>query len=174
MDHTLSEIPFAITMPTTPISSPTTTKHQQFEREPVTPSSIPSKRFSKCEGIRSLATNPSRTLLAVAVADPPCVMIYRLPELTFLSTTAQEHRDAVFSVQWIDDTAFITGSRDGTMGLWGIGTAKRWKTSGRVRDIKMMNTHEAASLSSSGNVEIWNIHTQQKVKETKEKMTLSM
>ncbi|KAI9497003.1 WD40-repeat-containing domain protein [Zychaea mexicana] len=173
-----------------------------YMREPITPTSI-RQRFGvssqhheqqqkkKCEGIRSLSVNPSKTLLAVGLADPPIVMIYRLPELSPAGITARDHRDAVFSVQWLDDTTFVTGSRDGSLGLWKMDDNREqnenddigrrtvqeipriWasQTAGgfapRIRDTKLTGCTTAASLAANGIVQIWDLKERQKQRNIK-------
>ncbi|KAI9317011.1 WD40-repeat-containing domain protein [Dichotomocladium elegans] len=186
VNHT--QTPIEVIIPSHSRRRPTVAvpKHAQLGREAYTPSIIHARRFGgalestaapavaapalaaygRCEGIRSMAVNPSNTILAVALADPACVILYRLADLYPLNTIATEHSDAVFSVQWADDTTLITGSRDSTLGVWGIGTVGRWKTGGRVRDIKLLrNAHQVASLNASGTVEIWDINRQYKDQE---------
>ncbi|ORY95952.1 hypothetical protein BCR43DRAFT_564707 [Syncephalastrum racemosum] len=84
--------------------------------EPFTPPQPLSQRFfakrSACEGVRSLALNPSQTLLAVATADPPAITLYSRDLQAARRTCHDQHTDAVFSVAWIDDTHLLSGSRD--------------------------------------------------------------
>ncbi|KAI8148675.1 WD40-repeat-containing domain protein [Fennellomyces sp. T-0311] len=152
-----------------------------YMREPVTPSSLPSlQRFQqkKCEGIRGLSVNPSKTLLAVGLADPPVVMVYHLPDFTPAGITIRTHRDAVFSVQWLDDITFVTGSRDGSLGLWKLtdddGVQQHislvWTshTAGfapRIRDTKLTAPHTAASLAVNGIVQIWDLNECEKLRD---------
>ena len=140
------------------------------------------QRLKKCDGIRSLSVNPSKTLLAVGLADPPVVMMYRLPDFTPIGITVRDHHDAVFSVQWLDDITFVTGSRDGSLGLWKCRNEddgdinkeelqkvpRLWSSHSdgyapRIRDTKLTGSATAASLAANGIVEIWDLNQRQKV-----------
>ena len=140
------------------------------------------QQLKKCDGIRSLSVNPSKTLLAVGLADPPVVMVYRLSDFTPMGITVRDHRDAVFSVQWLDDSTFVTGSRDGSLGLWkcnnndyvnitkdGLEKVPRlWSSNNdeyasRIRDTKLIGSTTAASLAANGIVQIWDLNQRQKV-----------
>ncbi|KAI9274488.1 WD40-repeat-containing domain protein [Phascolomyces articulosus] len=162
------------------------------------PTAMHVQQLNKCDGVRSLSVNPSKTLLAVGLANPPVVMIYRLPDFNPMGITAVRdlHRDAVFSVQWLDDITFVTGSRDGTLGLWKCGDPTvtkngatlvfgeggeelqripRFWTShqesgyhtSRIRDTKLTGPTTAASLSACGTVQIWDLNQRQKQRNIK-------
>ncbi|KAI7856062.1 WD40-repeat-containing domain protein [Circinella umbellata] len=144
------------------------------------------QQLKKCDGIRSLSVNPSKTLLAVGLADPPVVMVYRLSDFTPMGITVRDHRDAVFSVQWLDDSTFVTGSRDGSLGLWkcnnndyvnitkdGLEKVPRlWSSNNdeyasRIRDTKLIGSTTVASLAANGIVQIWDLDQRQKQKNIK-------
>ncbi|KAG2217205.1 hypothetical protein INT45_011643 [Circinella minor] len=144
------------------------------------------QQLKKCDGIRSLSVNPSKTLLAVGLADPPVVIVYRLSDFTPMGITVRDHRDAVFSVQWLDDRTFVTGSRDGSLGLWkcnnddyvnitkdGLEKIHRlWSShndeyASRIRDTKLIGSTTAASLAANGIVQIWDLNQRQKQKNIK-------
>ncbi|ORZ26352.1 WD40-repeat-containing domain protein [Lobosporangium transversale] len=72
---------------------------------------------SASTGIRSLAINPSRTLLAVGSGEPFQVTVYSLPEFVPVGSM-YGHTDLVFSLTWVSDTVLVTGSRDGSMKVW--------------------------------------------------------
>ena len=181
--------------------TPTSTRHrfgqQEMMREggrvspPRSPTAIEAgeqqlnqyqQRLKKCDGIRSLSVNPSKTLLAVGLADPAVVMVYRIPDFTPVGITVRDHHDAVFSVQWLDDITFVTGSRDGSLGLWKCGSdgeadinkeelqtvPRLWSSHSdgyapRIRDTKLTGSTTAASLAADGVVEIWDLEQRQKV-----------
>ncbi|KAI9091779.1 WD40-repeat-containing domain protein [Phlyctochytrium arcticum] len=71
-------------------------------------------------GIRDIAVNPTKTLLAVGVGKPlGSIQVFRLPEFEPVSVL-QEHADFVFSLKWINDTTLISGGRDGLLKAWHI------------------------------------------------------
>ncbi|KAI9027429.1 WD40-repeat-containing domain protein [Phycomyces nitens] len=154
--------------------------------DPLSPS--PQSRFSSvsgCQGIRCVATSPNGCYVAVALADPAVVMIYRLPTMRGVAI-AKGHRDAVFSVVWIDNDRFMTGSRDGSLRVWSVNDAMEYGTNGvghtikwlrqswtsssrpttsKVRDLKLIEcngTRTATSLTSKGTVQLWDINTFQR------------
>jgi len=68
----------------------------------------PSQEVRNCSGIRSIAVNPSRTLLAVGVGKPVQVTIYELPSFEPIAVFSG-HNDLVFSVAWLDDDHVVSG-----------------------------------------------------------------
>ncbi|KAG0022957.1 hypothetical protein BGZ80_010723, partial [Entomortierella chlamydospora] len=72
-------------------------------------------------GIRSMSINPSRTLLAIGSGEPFQVTIYSLPGLEPVGIM-YGHTDLVFGLTWISDTVLATGSRDGSMRIWSMGS----------------------------------------------------
>ncbi|CAG8722372.1 10347_t:CDS:2, partial [Acaulospora colombiana] len=62
---------------------------------------------NNCSGIRNIAVNPSRTLLAVGAGNPIQVTIYELPSFEPVAVFSG-HNDLVFSVAWIDDDHLVS------------------------------------------------------------------
>ncbi|KAL0075600.1 WD40-repeat-containing domain protein [Phycomyces blakesleeanus] len=92
---------------------------------------------SGCQGIRCVATSPNGCYVAVALADPAVVMVYQLPTMRGVAI-AEGHRDAVFSVVWIDEDRFMTGSRDGSLRVWSVNDAMDCGTNGVGHTIKWL------------------------------------
>jgi WD repeat-containing protein 40A len=67
-----------------------------------------SQEIRNCSGIRSIAVNPSRTLLAVGAGKPVQVTVYELPSFEPVAVFSG-HSDLVFSVTWLDDYHLISG-----------------------------------------------------------------
>ncbi|CAJ0844163.1 2831_t:CDS:10 [Entrophospora sp. SA101] len=136
---------------------------------------IGTKYNGNCSGIRSIAVNPSKTLLAVGAGKPYQVTIYELPSFDPVAVFAG-HNDLVFSVEWLDDDHVVSGSRDGTIRLWSIQSKivselpilpnkyinvhqsllTRSGNIGKVRDLKYNpKTEQIMTLSTAGYVKIW-------------------
>lgn len=139
--------------------------------EPFTPPQPLSRRFfakrPACEGVRSLALNPSHTLLAAATADPPAITLYSRDLQTARRTRPDEHADAVFGVAWIDNTHLLSGSRDGTVAVYehptclndGLpgGLTRTWtsRRRGKVRAVAVHPAFGPVTLNAAGFVELW-------------------
>ncbi|KAI8812886.1 WD40-repeat-containing domain protein [Cladochytrium replicatum] len=88
---------------------------------PTTSVSIPSlSTYNHCSGIHSIEVNPSRTMVAVGAGEPTeFIQVYDLPTFRPLAVL-RGHTDMVFSVEWVNDTTLVSGSRDTTVKIFSI------------------------------------------------------
>ncbi|GBC45853.1 uncharacterized protein OCT59_013715 [Rhizophagus irregularis] len=133
------------------------------------------QEIRNCSGIRSIAVNPSKTLLAVGAGKPVQVTVYELPSFEPVAVFSG-HSDLVFSVAWLDDYHLVSGSRDGTIRLWSIESKiisempllpnkyinvhqpllSRSELGGKVRDLQFNpKTEQIMTLSTEGYVRLW-------------------
>ncbi|CAI2187944.1 9463_t:CDS:2 [Funneliformis geosporum] len=154
----------------------------------------PPLEIRNCSGIRSIAVNPSRTLLAVGAGKPVQVTVYELPSFEPVAVFSG-HSDLVFSVAWLDDDHLVSGSRDGTIRLWSIESKiisempllpnkyinvhqpllTRSEFSGRVRDLQFNpRTEQIMTLSTEGYVRLWDSSYLNELAHTHENVCLAM
>ncbi|KAI8896502.1 WD40-repeat-containing domain protein [Globomyces pollinis-pini] len=141
----------------------------------------------QCSGIHSISINPSKTLLAVGAGKPnESISIYHLPTFDRIALL-EGHDDLVFSVNWLNDTTLVSGSRDRSVKTWKLnqGFLKRKvdnlelnppvvnvyrhaqtkvEHSQKVRDMVVdYHTSQFFTLSADGFVKVWDANRSQVV-----------
>jgi len=151
------------------------TRH--MDQIPSLPSSENSSPPEADCGIHAIEINPSRTLLATGGVHPNDIAVYRLPTLDPICVGEGAHRDWIFDMCWLDDQFVVSGSRDGTLGLWRISDevvsevtkseipsflytapdlVKQSKSTDRVRSMCFNHRRtEIAVISSNGYIHCW-------------------
>lgn len=118
-------------------------------------------------GNRIVSLNGSKTLLLSSGFNPCHVSLLDVPNFSSVGTFVG-HEDVIFSAAWVDDTHFITASRDKTLRFWaaqgraacadGMDKSQyvcRWHDD-RVREVKYeAETGMAASVSTDGRLVLW-------------------
>ncbi|KAG0259067.1 DDB1- and CUL4-associated factor 12 [Mortierella polycephala] len=137
---------------------------------------------SASSGVRSLSINPSRTLLAVGAGFPFQVTIFSVPGFVPMGVM-YGHTDLVFSLEWVTDTILVSGSRDGSMRVWTMGSPvittlssvsgpiqarlpvlTRTEDNTKVRDLSYNNgTGQLMTLAAEGVVNLWDRESYTKI-----------
>nr|CAG8642049.1 13804_t:CDS:2 [Entrophospora candida] len=135
---------------------------------------IGTKYNGNCSGIRSIAVNPSKTLLAVGAGKPYQVTIYELPSFDPVAG----HNDLVFSVEWLDDdhvrvmvqSDFVRDLKynpktEQIMTLSTAGYVKIWDSSylNRIAKIQLNHTNENVCLSMNAKLSLYAVGSQSHV-----------
>ncbi|KAI8806692.1 WD40-repeat-containing domain protein [Cladochytrium replicatum] len=166
-----------IPSPRTQTSPPVTTSRALSADEPSDPPaasvSIPSlSAYNHCSGIHSIEINPSRTMVAVGAGEPTeFIQVYDLPSFRPLAVL-RGHTDMVFSIEWVNDTTLVSGSRDTTVKLFSIDRdalqlhplpqpaiphrVSVKHHSSKVRDLRMDPLRsQFLTLSTDGTIALW-------------------
>ncbi|KAF9194911.1 hypothetical protein BGZ50_005544 [Haplosporangium sp. Z 11] len=151
-------------------------------QNPNTEAANSSTSTSTSSGIRSLSMNPSRTLLAIGAGVPFQVTIFSVPEFVPIGVM-YGHTDLVFSLTWVSDTVLVSGSRDGSMRVWTMGSPvittlpsvsgpiqarlpvlTRTEDNTKVRDLAYNNgTGQLMTLAAEGFVNLWDRESYTKI-----------
>jgi DDB1- and CUL4-associated factor 12 len=130
--------------------------------------------LQQCSGIHSIAINDSKTLLAVGYGKTSeTIQIYKLPEFEAVALL-KGHSDMIFSLQWLNDSILVSGSRDKSVKLWNLKdkpfhhdpreellpvfncTVSRTEHRDKVRDLVLdKRTKDIYSLGADGFIKIW-------------------
>ena len=133
-------------------------------------------------GIHAIASNPSKTILAVGAGRPDeptddfDIQLFEIPSFHPIGVL-RGHTDIIFSFHWIDDSTLVSGARDRSLKIWNIDEtlsqdyvsktflanlklftpqASQIEHEDKIRDLALDRSLDTVySLSSDGYVKIW-------------------